>query len=586
MHSTIYPIVNFLQTEKKEWLDRLVTHVTTIMNEKPSDSQVRAWDDCFNVLQTEFENIEFHDETYFVFEYELDRERGRRPDLLLLSGKSLYVLEFKQHNLPTLAQVDQASAYGRDLQHYHHATHTLEVKRLLVLTGTQQYEKKYNNVFILSSDKLKDYFLNKLHQPFIQNIERWFNSPYEPLPSIISAAKIFFQNEALPQINRATSAGIPKTLESIHTIVDNVGQLNPYNLILITGVPGAGKTLVGLNYVHGEKRKIASFLSGNGPLVNVLQATLNDKSFVQGLFGFKKTYADLSKTPREDVIVFDEAQRAWDHNRMRGLYSEPEVLIRIGENKNNFTIIALIGEGQEIHRGEEGGIELWNMAINNFAKKNWKIFGPDKLCDKFSNNYTVINNLDLTVSLRTHVAKSLQLLINSLMVNNISISKLALKSLYEEGYTLYLTRNLEEAKSYATRRYYDEVEKTFGLIASSKGSYLKQVDKIQKGFGNEIQFFVHVDCKNYRECATEFTCQGLELDFPIVCWDDDLLYEQNSWRDTHPNVSVKDSLQLRINTYRVLLTRGRDGMIIYIPPHEVFNSTFELFQSLGIKIRK
>ena len=142
MHSTIYPIVNFLQTEKKEWLDRLVAHVTTIMNEKPSDSQIRAWDDCFNVLQKEFKNIEFHDETYFVFEYELDRERGRRPDVLLLSGKSLYVVEFKQHNLPTLAQVDQASAYGRDLQHYHHGTHTLEVKRLLVLTGTQQYEKK------------------------------------------------------------------------------------------------------------------------------------------------------------------------------------------------------------------------------------------------------------------------------------------------------------------------------------------------------------------------------------------------------------------------------------------------------------
>ena len=585
MHPTIYSISDFLKTDINDWRQVLVDHVTNVMGEVPGDSQIRAWDDCFNVLQNEFTKMDFHEETYLIFEYELHRERGRRPDVLLLSGNTLYVLEFKQHGQPNLAQIDQAAAYARDLQHYHLATHNLEVKILLVLTGTEEYVKTYNNVLILSRDKISNYFLNKLDQPFSQNIEEWFKSPYEPLPSIVEAAKIFFEDEELPQINRASSAGIPKTLESIHTIIDNTDDLNPYNLILITGVPGAGKTLVGLNYVHSEKSKIASFLSGNGPLVNVLQATLNVKSFVQGLLGFKKTYTDLSHTPREDVIVFDEAQRAWDHNRMTGPYSEPEVLIRIGENKGHFTIIALIGEGQEIHRGEEGGIELWDRAINNFAKANWKIFGPDKLFDKFSNNYTIMNNLDLTVSLRTHAAKSLQLLVNTLMENNLSTTKSALELLYEEGYTLYLTRDLELAKSYATRRYVDEVEKTFGLIASSQGNYLKQAERIHKGFGNEINYFVNGDCKSYKECATEFACQGLELDFPIVCWDDDLIYENNTWRDTRPNPSVQDSMQLRINTYRVLLTRGRDGMIIYIPPHEVFNSTFELFQELGVKIR-
>ena len=123
MHSTIYSIFDFLEEKKKDWLDTLVSHVTTVMSEKPGDSQIRAWDDCFNVLHEEFKNIDFHAETYLVFEYELHRERGRRPDVLLLSGNSVYMLEFKQYNLPTLAQIDQASAYGRDLEHYHFATH-------------------------------------------------------------------------------------------------------------------------------------------------------------------------------------------------------------------------------------------------------------------------------------------------------------------------------------------------------------------------------------------------------------------------------------------------------------------------------
>ena len=587
MHSTTYSISDFLNTSKEEWLNTVKSHVNEVMEEMPGESQIKAWNDCFKVLQNEFKKISFDPHTYLIFEYVLHRERGRRPDVLLLTGNTVYVLEFKQHGQPTLAQIDQAAAYGRDLQHYHFATHDLEVNTLLVLTGAEQYEKVYNNVLILSKDKLSDYFQDKTSEPFVQGIDEWFKGPYEPLPSIVSAAKIFFYNEKLLQINRASSAGIPQTLESIQTIINNTNQSNPYNLILITGVPGAGKTLVGLKYVHSENKKIASFLSGNGPLVNVLQASLNnDKSFVQGLLGFKKTYGDLSEAPREDVIVFDEAQRAWDHNRMSGPYSEPEVLIRIGENKEHFTIIALIGEGQEIHRGEEGGIALWNRAINDFAKKNWKIFGPEKLFNNFSNNYTIVDNLNLTVSLRTHAAKSLQLFINTLMDNNLTDSKSALKSLYDEGYTLYLTRDLELAKSYTQRAYIDGIEKTFGLISSSKGGYLKPIEKIQKGFGNEIKYFVNHDCKNFNECATEFACQGLELDFPIVCWDDDLLYQNDAWRDTLPNQTVSDSLQLRINTYRVLLTRGRDGMIIYLPPHEVFDSTFSLLQAVGLKIRK
>ena len=584
MNKITYSISDFINTSKSKWLNLLKSHVTEVMSDIPGDSQVRAWDDCYNVLQNEFRKMDFHDKTYFIFEYPLHRERGRRPDVLLLTGETLYVLEFKQHNLPDQAQVDQAYAYARDLAHYHLATHMLTVEVLLILTGATNYERKSENVLILSSDKLSTFFSSKLNQPFCQNSTDWCKSSYEPLPSILTAEKLFFESEKLPQIKRALSAEIPTTLAAIHNIIDNKNQVSTHNLILITGVPGAGKTLVGLNYVHSEKNKKASFLSGNGPLVNVLQATLKGKSLVQGLLGFKKTYSDLSQKPREDVIVFDEAQRAWGHKRMRGNFSEPEVLIRIAETKENFTIIALIGEGQEIHVGEEDGLVLWEKAVNTIATKNWNIYGPEKLAPVFSKNYHVTDNLDLTVSLRTHTAENLQFFVNSIFLNNLKSAKSALVSLYKEGYQLYLTRDLEQAKSYVQRRYHNEEDKSFGLISSSKGEYLKRKNNLRKGFSNEVNYFVKQSCKDLQECATEFACQGLELDFPIVCWDDDLIHNQQ-WYFNDPKSQAENPLQLRLNTYRVLLTRGRDGMFIYIPNHQHFNSTYDLFLELGVKTR-
>lgn len=590
MRSTIYSILDFLETSKEEWLNILKEHVTAVMNEIPSESQIRAWEDCFNVLQREFQKIECHQETYFVFEYELHRERGRRPDVLLLSGSVIYVLEFKQHNGYTQAQVDQADAYARDLKHYHLASHELEVKPLLILTGAHHQYIKIGNVSVASSDVLFKGFENKLQTPFVQNIDNWFNSIYEPLPSIMQAARIFYDNNDLPQIKKAASAGIPNTVSAIQDIVNNNEQR--YNLILITGVPGAGKTLVGLNYVHTEKEKKATFLSGNGPLVQVLQYTLKGKEYVRDIHGYIKTHSNLDIVPPENIVVFDEAQRAWDSKQVqakkRGTLSEPMDLIRIAENKDNFTIIALIGEGQEIYLGEESGIQLWDEAINSFAKKQWNIYGPNKLQNIFSNNYAINSNLDLTVSLRTHAAMKLQDFVNTLIDNNINSAKKAYCELKSEQYPIYLTRNLDSAKAYVIDRYREEPNKTYGLIASSKGSILKGLG-VNNGFGGQPRadiYFAMSDnpryCRKLTDCVTEFACQGLELDFPIVCWDDDLLYQNNTWIDTKPNWKANDSLQLRKNTYRVLLTRGRDGMIIFIPNEAVLNSVFELFSKFGL----
>ena len=150
------------------------------------------------------------------------------------------------------------------------------------------------------------------------------------------------------------------------------------HLVLVTGVPGAGKTLVGLQFVHqtyqDEEEANAVLLSGNGPLVQVLQYALKSRAFVQPIRSFFLQHAVRKQTaPPEHLIVFDEAQRAWDKERMSEKYgvevTNPQLMFEVAERIPEYAVmLALIGEGQEIHIGEEEGIEQWSDAVAGGAR--------------------------------------------------------------------------------------------------------------------------------------------------------------------------------------------------------------------------
>ena len=192
------------------------------------------------------------------------------------------------------------------------------------------------------------------------------------------------------------------------------------HLVLVTGVPGAGKTLVGLQFVYeshfGESsdKQRAVFLSGNGPLVKVLQHTLKSRVFVQDVLGFLKTYGgSRGALPREHVWVFDEAQRAFDAEmamEKRGEpISEPEDFLRLGEKLDSWALmVGLIGEGQEINRGEEAGIAQWNDALATMDKP-WHVHCPPSLAPIFTNaaETTIEKRLSLDVTLRSHRAEEI-----------------------------------------------------------------------------------------------------------------------------------------------------------------------------------
>jgi len=597
-NQTVYSINKFLSVDVASWGERLKAHHRSCMQEEARGPQRKAWFDCFNVLREELGKIrdKVNKEASIVFEYELPRERGRRPDVILLSGRNLIVLEFKGYAQENQAQIDQVKHYARDLSNYHKESSSLNVIPILVLAQGSQKAESIDGIKIVSGDQLGESLTPLFSGPFPE-INEWYQSEYFPLPSLVRAAQLLFKENSFPQIKRAQSAGIPNTLKIIHQIALKAEREKSHELVLITGVPGAGKTLVGLQFVFEEyaqeKEQKAVFLSGNGPLVDVLQKSLRNKHFVHGVHGFLKHYAHSSQVPRENVIVYDEAQRAWDSEKVnisnrQGSNSEPTDFVRIADRKGHCVLVGLIGEGQEIHLGEESGIQLWTEAVKN-SNRNWQVHCPQKLKSSFSEMaVTTSEKLNLTTSLRTHQALTLQRWVESVLEGDISIAHDQSKSLWEDRYPIYLTRDLLRAKQYVAERYNDEPEKTYGLMASSKSLILPKFGVRNDYNSTRFNPEYYVDpnspiyCRKLNKVVTEFGCQGLELDMPIIAWEKDWIYE-NGWINKGPNHKAKDPDNLKKNAYRVLLTRGRDGVVIFIPKIYELDKTYNFLLSAGAK---
>ena len=604
-------VKNFVELDNDVILRKLIQWESKLFSKDSRPQQISAWKNSMKILQDSFKNLisinQNSSELTVIFEYILPREGGRRPDVILLSKNHVLVFEFKDYSIPKKDHIDQVSAYSRDIKNYHHMSHEMTVVPILITTKYTGETLEIKGVKILNKNDIGSFVNNSIKddEPY-QNVTKWINSDYLPLPSILQAARIIFRNEELPKIKTAQSAGIPETIRKISEIARMAKETNSNCLVLVTGVPGSGKTLVGLQLVytldklHEEINGV--FLSGNGPLVEVLKHALGkeSKSFVQPVHNFLKEYGgNVNSIPHENIWIYDEAQRAWDSDQVlakRGHgNSEPDDFIALGDRINSWSVIVgLIGEGQSIHVGEEVGLKLWKNAIEK-SGKDWRIFCPEKLESTFSEFNTVFHNeLDLTRTLRSHIAEDVALWVEKLIEGNISsANELSIKT-REQGFELYITRDLDQAKSYAMGRYEGQNEKRFGLIASSKSNILP-------AFGIDNDFMTTrrfrggpwfndppnsvKSCCAFNSVATEFQCQGLELDLPIVCWDDDLLWD-DGWKTkkTTRRSKVKDPHTLRLNSYRVLLSRGRDGIIIFVPPLEKLDSTHKVLVDSGLKI--
>lgn len=148
---------------------------------------------------------------------------------------------------------------------------------------------------------------------------------------------------------------------------------------------------------------------------------------------------------------------------------------------------------------------------------------------------------------------------------------------------MYITRELGKAKTYCINRYKDSKYKKYGLLGSSK-IYRNKSEKIEPGPWFHDPVFLVKSCCSFEKIATEFDCQGLEIDMPIICWGEDLLYSKNDWLKYILDPKLQDPHKIRLNSYRVLLTRGRDGVIIYMSKEDKFNETYNFLIEAGVKM--
>lgn len=620
-------VVEFLAHSAEEIIGR----ITQFHTQDLVIQQTQAWLRQIQILQSNLQDIKTG---HLFFEFQIPR-MGRRADVVLIVQNCIFILEFKVGaKLIQAHDMRQVHGYALDLHHFHEGSHNEIIVPILIPTDI-----KIQDITIIGHiDCVYDPVacsanqLNKVLKDFISentsntqiDIYRWLNSPYKPTPTIIEAAQALYANHEISDISRndAGAENLSLTSKALEEIIHNARLQRRKTICFVTGVPGAGKTLVGLNIATNagvEKEEQAVFLSGNGPLVEVLNEALARDSVtrqthkskasalraasasIQNIHKFRDEYIKDTSAPIEHVVIFDEAQRAWDQentskfmNSKRGqkgfAQSEPEFLISVMDRHQDWcVIIALIGGGQEINTGE-AGLQGWADAL---AKQfiHWDVFYSDKLTQveyagrdvNFSNVATAkpVPSLHLATSMRSFRAEKLSHMVHHLIHNNPHAAAEIFQNLRDK-FPIFVTRDLQAAKAWIKQ--HARANETKGMIASSGAVRLKPEGIFVKNRLSAADWFLN-DQDDVRSChyledvATEFDIQGLELDWCLVAWDADYRYVNGQfehWRFTGTTWKRRQQAEQQRyleNAYRVLLTRARQGMVIYIPDGDDFDST-------------
>lgn len=645
-------IAEFLRTPSDAILGRLVEKCDFTLLPTQRD----AWLEQLTILRPCLQGLPG---TLFL-EFSIPR-MGRRIDAVLLIGPVVFAVEFKVGEESfDRAAVDQVWDYALDLKNFHEASHTVSIVPILVATNAAtcnpiQLRPDDDGVFhpiSVNTASLRPAIDSALLAIAGQNLDshQWAIAPYHPTPTIVEAARSLYAQHSVEAIARydAGATNLRVTSRRIDELVDEAVKSRCKLICFVTGVPGAGKTLVGLNVATRHRRELgqqthAVYLSGNGPLVAVLREALTRdevvrrkaqgekvrkgkvgesvKAFIQNVHHFRDDALIEAGPPIEHVVIFDEAQRAWNlqqtanfmHRKKKRLdfsMSEPEFLISyMDRHKDWAVIICLVGGGQEINTGE-AGIEAWLNAVNS-SFPHWQMYISDRLHDSENAAGNALaevsgregvhldDSLHLAVSMRSFRAENVSAFVKALLDCDKDQARNAFDQLAAR-YPIVVTRDLHLAKQWIRSR--ARGSERFGLVASSKAQRLKP---------HAIDIRVNVDPVHWflnekedtrssyylEDAATEFQVQGLELDWACVTWDGDLRFTGSGWSyhdfrgSRWINVSKPENRNYLRNAYRVLLTRARQGMVLFVPRGEPtdstrcstnYDSTFSYLTSLGI----
>lgn len=614
--------------------------------------QKSAWIKQIEILKGA---LKLFDRGYIYFEFAIPR-MGKRVDNILIIDNYIFVVEFKVGDTEYQKHsIEQVIDYCLDLQNFHEGSHYAKIVPVLISTKAQALENKIasdNNIFEplkVNQHNVTEVISQILLLTNTTKIipEKWEKSIYKPTPTIIEASQALYRGHSVSEISRsdAGTINLSKTSECINRIIEKSKINQSKSICFLTGVPGAGKTLAGLN-IANERRKAyedenAVFLSGNGPLVYVLrEALIRDEvqqakengekltkkksaikanAFIQNIHHFRDDNLVSDKAPDERVVIFDEAQRAWTKEKATSFMksrgrefnmSEPEFLIDVMNRHQDYcTIICLIGGGQEINTGE-AGLSEWIIALKN-NYQDWHIHYSNLIID--DNNYvndttlkkwlkengTAEDELHLSVSVRSFRSEKISSFVHAVIDGNANLAK-SLISEINNLFPIYLTRDFNAAKKWLRKT--AKGTERIGVVGSSGGRRLRPLGIDVKNEITAEDWFLNdssdVRSSHYLELvATEFDIQGLEIDYVCLAWDINFYFSNGEWRyQSFEGTNWKsinseiDKSYLR-NSYRVLMTRARQGLIIFIPhgdnldrtrPNELYQSTYDFLNSCGI----
>jgi len=651
----------FIADDKERVLGRITSNVS---HNELQRRQIKAWEREIGILQRAAAAVVARRAEAaswsILLEYPIPRRR-RRLDAVFLAHDLVVCLEFKtegtKHTLQSQRQVED---YALDLRDFHELSTGRTLIPIVVVPKAEAVPEQelaasldpVRRVRMANRDDLPDKLLEafqaeQAHGPPI-DAAAWDRSAYRPVPTIIEAAETLFRGHNVREIahSHAGATNLTKTTDALIQIIQAAQQKHEKVICFVTGVPGAGKTLAGLSLAHNpalrqKGRPAGVFLSGNGPLVKILTAAIardqrgqleGDENrtvttFVQNVHVFVREHLDKrDAAPVERTIIFDEAQRAWDlkQNQLKNgtEASEPETVLSImHRHKGWAVVVALVGSGQEIHNGE-AGLEEWGRTLREKFPRWRVVVSPEALDPNNSSNAghrLFADGNPGALAVQTEEALHLRINLRSFRAQRVtewveSVLRLKPQRAAElagklKAFPLVMTRSLATAREWLRSK--TRGRRRCGLVACSGALRLRAEGiELSSGFrqGNR-DMYVHwflaeppdVRSSNQLEAAaSEFECQGLELDWVGVCWGGDLTHDtRTGWQyrcfsgSKWGNIDEKKESDRRylLNTYRVLLTRARQGMIIWVPrgdpndasrPVEWFESTAEYLSTCGL----
>lgn len=632
-------IADFLGASDSEVLGSLAAFSTLEVTPDQRD----AWQEEIAILRGALKGFDGE----LFLEFTIPR-MGLRADAVLLIAGLVVVLEFK-HGAGKPEALEQVWDYALDLKNFHAASHDRTIVPVLVAAPPpprDEWKRAPDGVVAPLScrpDTLGP-LLERLrleHGEAEFNPAAWSAAGYLPSPTIVQAAIALYSNHRVGEIARsgAGAKNLGVTANRVRQLVEACRREHRKAICFVTGVPGAGKTLVGLGVAapeHADK-PLGVYLSGNGPLVKVLvEALARDdcrryalagqrrrigeareaaKQFIQAVHHYRDEYfRDRLAAPAEHCAIFDEAQRAWDQPhlaawlaRKKKIYefekSESEMLIDYLDRHQDWAVVVcLVGEEQEINRGE-AGIEAWlEAAARHYA--HWDVYVPRALPGARRvprERLHVEPDLHLAVSMRAFRSEAVASFVQSVLACERGDAQLQLRAL-EGKYPIALTRDLGRARAWLRKR--ARGSERMGMLVSSKAERLRPHAIDVRVKTDPVHWFLDrasdLRSSNFLEAAaTEFDVQGLEVDWACVTWDGDLRQHEGGWshHDFRGNrwqkIGMKVRQQYQLNAYRVLLTRARQGMVLCVPRGDdrdptrkpaYYDSTYEYFASLGVPV--